>query len=70
MTNNNDNYGSDSKSFDYDILVEESLKKEEVIEVAKNSGKIKKSIVDKKIIKEIYVPGKIINIVTQWKIFL
>ena len=26
MTNNNDNYGSDSKSFDYDFLVEESLK--------------------------------------------
>ena len=47
------------------VAIEESLKKEEVIEVAKNSGKIKKSIVDKKIIKEIYVPGKIINIVTQ-----
>ena len=26
MTNNNDNYGSDSKSFDYDFLVEASLK--------------------------------------------
>ena len=26
MTNNNDNYGTGSKSFDYDFLVEESLK--------------------------------------------
>ena len=42
MTNNNDNYGSDSKSFDYDFLVEESLKNvvKKVLKITSESGLI------------------------------
>ena len=40
MTNNNDNYGSDSKSFDYDSLVEESLKNvvKKVLKITSETG--------------------------------
>ena len=40
MTNNNDNYGSDSKSFDYDFLVEESLKNvvKNVLKITSETG--------------------------------
>ena len=42
MTNNNDNYGSDSKSFDYDFLVEESLKHvvKKVLKITSETGLI------------------------------
>ena len=42
MTNNNDNYGSDSKSFDYDFLVEESLKNvvKKVLKITAETGLI------------------------------
>ena len=45
MTNNNDNYGSDSKSFDYDFLVEESLKNvvKKVLKITSETGLIGKS---------------------------
>ena len=42
MTNNNDNHGSDSKSFDYDFLVEESLKNvvKKVLKITSETGLI------------------------------
>ena len=42
MTNNNDNNGSDSKSFDYDFLVEESLKNvvKKVLKITSETGLI------------------------------
>ncbi len=42
MSNNNDNYGSDSKSFDYDFLVEESLKNvvKKVLKITSETGLI------------------------------
>ena len=42
MSNNNDNYGSDSKSFDYDFLVEESLKNvvKKVLKITSKTGLI------------------------------
>ena len=42
MTNNDDNYGSDSKSFDYDFLVEESLKNvvKKVLKITSETGLI------------------------------
>ena len=42
MTNNNDNYGSDTKSFDYDFLVEESLKNvvKKVLKITSETGLI------------------------------
>jgi len=42
VTNNNDNYGSDSKSFDYDFLVEESLKNvvKKVLKITSETGLI------------------------------
>ena len=42
MTNNNDNYGSDSKNFDYDFLVEESLKNvvKKVLKITSETGLI------------------------------
>jgi len=45
------------------IEIAENLSKEEILNFAKNSDKIKKNILDKKILREIYVPGKIINLV-------
>ena len=42
MSNNNDNYGSDSKSFDYDFLVEDSLKNvvKKVLKITSETGLI------------------------------
>ena len=42
MTNNNDNYGSDSKNFDYDFLVEDSLKNvvKKVLKITSETGLI------------------------------
>ena len=42
MTNNNDNYGSNSKNFDYDFLVEESLKNvvKKVLKITSETGLI------------------------------
>ena len=45
------------------IEIDDSLSKQMVLEKAKNSDKIKKNISGKNIIREIYVPGKIINLV-------
>ena len=42
-----------------------NIGKEEILKVAKNSGKIKKNTGNKKIIREIYVPGKIVNLVIK-----
>ena len=43
--------------------IDDSLKKEDVLVIIKNNDKIKKVIVGKKILREIYVPGKIVNLV-------
>ena len=42
MTDNNDNHGSDSKGFDYDFLVEESLKNvvKKVLKITSETGLI------------------------------
>ena len=43
--------------------INDTISKDELLELAKNNDKIKKNIMDKKIKREIYVPGKIINLV-------
>ena len=45
------------------IEVEKGLSKESVLEIVKNNDKIKKNIIGKNIIREIYVPSKIVNLV-------
>ncbi len=45
------------------IEIDESLSKESVLESVKNNVKIKKILLGKKILREIYVPGKIVNLV-------
>ncbi len=45
------------------IEVDEKLDKEQIIKIVKNNNKIKKNIIQKKLIKEIYVPNKIVNLV-------
>ena len=45
------------------IEIEDTLSKQVILETAKNSSKIKKNLIGKKIIREIYVPKKIINLV-------
>ena len=47
------------------IEIDEQLSKENILEIVKNNQKIKKVLNEKKIIREIYVPGKIINLVIQ-----
>ena len=45
------------------IEIDGSLSKQMILEKVKNSDRIKKNISGKNIIREIYVPGKIINLV-------
>ena len=45
------------------IEVKSDLNKEKIISIAKNDVKIKKYLQDKSVIREIYVPNKIINFV-------
>ncbi len=45
------------------IEIDSSLTKEDVLEIIKNNNKIKKNLVGKNIQREIYVPGKILNLV-------
>ncbi len=47
------------------IDFEENLSKEEIITVVKNSNKIKKHLTGKNVQREIYVPGKIVNLVIK-----
>ncbi len=47
------------------IEIDENLSKEKVLEKVKNKDKIKKNILGKKILREIYVPGKIVNLVLK-----
>ena len=45
------------------IKIDEGLTKESILDIIKNNEKIKKNLSGKKIIREIYVPGKIVNFV-------
>ena len=47
------------------IEVVDNLSEKEILEKVKNSEKIKKNIVEKEILREIYVPGKIVNLVVK-----
>ncbi len=47
------------------IEINENLSKEMVLEKVKKNDKIKKNILGKKILREIYVPGKIVNLVLK-----
>ncbi len=46
------------------IVIDEKSSREIVLETVKNNDKIKRSLKDKKVLREIYVPGKIVNFVT------
>ncbi len=49
-----------------DILeIEDNLSKDVVLSLVKNTEKIRKNLLGKKIVREIYVPGKIVNLVIQ-----
>ncbi len=45
------------------IEVDGSSSKEEILKIVQNNDKIKKNVFGKKILREVYVPGKIINLV-------
>ena len=45
------------------IRIKDKISKEEVLEIVKNNNKIKKNLMGKNVIREIYVPGKIVNLV-------
>ena len=45
------------------VEIDKNTEKHEVIQIVKDNEKIKKSIMGKKIVREIYVPGKIVNLV-------
>ena len=45
------------------IETEENISKETVLQLVKDNEKIKKNISGKKVMREIYVPGKIVNLV-------
>jgi len=47
------------------IEVDEKFSKEKVLETAKLNNKIKKNLLGKNIVREIYVPGKIVNLVIK-----
>ena len=47
------------------LEIEDGLSKDNVLNLVKSTEKIKKSLFGKKIVREIYVPGKIVNLVIQ-----
>jgi leucyl-tRNA synthetase len=47
------------------IEIDDKFSKEKILEIVKNNNKIKKNILGKSIIREIYVPGKIVNLVIK-----
>ena len=47
------------------LEIEDNLSKDDVLNLVKNNEKIKKNLLGKKIIREIYVPHKIVNLVIQ-----
>ena len=47
------------------LMIPADVAKDEVLALAKNNEKIKEILADKTIVKEIYVPGKIVNIVVR-----
>ena len=47
------------------INFDENISKEEIKKVVKNSDKIKKHLAGKNVQREIYVPGKIVNLVVK-----
>ncbi len=47
------------------IEIDENIKKEKVFEIVMSNDKIKKNLLGKNVLREIYVPGKIVNLVTQ-----
>ena len=47
------------------LMIPADAAKDEVLALAKNNEKIKEILADKTIVKEIYVPGKIVNIVVR-----
>ena len=47
------------------IEIDENLQKDSVLDIVKKNNKIIKNISDKKIVREIYIPGKIVNLVLK-----
>ena len=41
------------------------ISKEEILDIVKNNNKIKKNLIGKNVIREIYVPSKIVNLVVK-----
>ena len=49
------------------IEIDDKFSKEKVLETVKLNDKIKKNLLGKNVVREIYVPGKIVNLVIKWK---
>ena len=47
------------------IEIDGAIKKEKVLNIIKNNEKIKRNIENKNLVREIYVPGKIVNLVIK-----
>ena len=47
------------------MLIFNKLSKEKILETVRLNDKIKKSLLGKDIVREIYVPGKIVNLVIK-----
>jgi leucyl-tRNA synthetase len=47
------------------ISIDKNIDKDSAISIAKNDERVAEVIVGKTIVKEIYVPGKIVNIVVK-----
>ena len=47
------------------LEIDDQLPKEGILSTIKNNDKIKKNLIGKQIMREIYVPGKIVNLVIK-----
>ena len=47
------------------IEIDDTFSKEKILETAKLNSKIKKNLLGKNVVREIYVPGKIVNLVIK-----
>ena len=47
------------------LEIDDQLSKDAILRTIKNNDKIKKNLIGKQIMREIYVPGKIVNLVIK-----
>ena len=51
------------------LIIKKDVKENEILEIINSNDRILNYIKDKKIVKKIFIPNKIINLIVKWKIY-